>query len=69
MKKENNIYAVASHESWEIIEFDLTYEEALDIATKFEAEDKANGTYTPGFYDIVKKGKDVKWELVEQFNF
>ena len=44
---------VADRECGNIIDEVSTIEEGKELIEKYEAEDKANGNYTPNFYDIV----------------
>lgn len=49
---ENMMYKVQDRETGTVIEDGLTLEEARVILREFETEDRADGTYTPGFYEI-----------------
>jgi len=54
---ENLIYIIRDKEAGNIIDKFDTYEEAVKELTKYEAEDKANGTYTDDFYEIIEAEK------------
>lgn len=47
-------YRIQDREAGNVIETGLTLEEAQKILAKFEADDKADGTYTEDFYEIVE---------------
>lgn len=48
-------YRIQDREAGNVIEVGLSYEEAQEILAKFEADDKADGTYTEDFYEIVQE--------------
>lgn len=47
-------YIVRDAEAGNVIEKAETMEEALDIIACYEEYDKAEGTYTPNFYEVVE---------------
>lgn len=49
---EQKNYLVRNRETGTEIEQADSYSEAIDIIQKYEAEDKANGTYVDGFYEV-----------------
>lgn len=55
--KEENImmYIIRDAEAGNIISKFTTYDEAATELAKYEAEDKADGTYTEGFYEIIEE--------------
>lgn len=46
---------VANKETGMFIEEVATIEKGLELIRKYEESDKAEGTYTSGFYDIVNE--------------
>lgn len=48
-------YFIQDAEAGNIIEPFDTFEEAKKALLEYEEEDKKNGVYEPGFYEIVKK--------------
>ncbi len=49
------MYIIREAEAGNIISKFATYDEAATELAKYEAEDKADGTYTEGFYEIVEE--------------
>lgn len=49
---ENKLYQVQCTENGDIIERNLSLEEAKITIRKFEEEDISEGIYTPDFYEI-----------------
>ena len=53
---------VAARETGEFIEAVQTVDEGIELIRRFEEEDKADGTYTQDFYDIVDEDHmHVEW--------
>jgi hypothetical protein len=48
-------YRIQDREAGNVIETGLSYQEAQEMLAKFEADDKADGTYTEDFYEIVEE--------------
>ena len=48
-------YKIQDREAGNVIETGLTLEEAEELLTRFEKEDKQDGTYTPNFYEIAEE--------------
>ena len=48
-------FKIQDREAGNVIEFGLTLEEAEELLTRFEEEDKQDGTYTPNFYEIAEE--------------
>lgn len=42
-----------------VIEEVKNYDEGAEVISRFEAEDKEDGTYTPDFYEVVGLDKEV----------
>lgn len=47
----------ANRETGDIIEEVKSYEEGMSLIADYEAEDKADGSYSPDFYDIVDEDR------------
>lgn len=54
-EKVNVMYVIRDKEAGNVIAKFNSYEEAQKELIKYENEDKANGNYTPDFYEIVKE--------------
>ena len=50
---EGKSYYTADRETGTHIEKFATYQEAMDAIRRYEEADQADGSFTPGFYDIV----------------
>ena len=48
-------YKIQDREAGNVFENGLTYEEAKNTLAKFEYEDKKNGIYEEGFYELVEE--------------
>lgn len=48
----NKQFLIRNRETGTVIEEADTLTEALKVISKYEAEDKANGTYEDGFYEV-----------------
>lgn len=48
-----NGYVVRDREAGNVIEYAKDYVAAVNLIAKYEEQDKADGTYTPNFYEIV----------------
>ena len=55
-------YSVRCRENGDVIEYARTMEEAEAIIAKFEAEDTADGTFSPDFYEVHEQ--EVSEEVV-----
>ena len=47
------MFIIRDREAGNIIDIFATYEEAMTALAAYEAEDTADGDYTPDFYEIV----------------
>jgi hypothetical protein len=47
-------YKIQDRQTGELIESNLTLEQAKQILEVFETTDKSDGTYEPDFYEIVE---------------
>ena len=45
---------VRNRECGNVIEEVLDFDEGREVIERFEAEDKAEGTYTPDFYEVAE---------------
>lgn len=55
------MYIIRDREYGNEIETVNNYEEALEIVKTFEDEDKAEGKYTPDFYEIIEGEDNIKY--------
>jgi hypothetical protein len=53
-------YKVQDRAAGNVIETGLTYQEAKKLVEQYESTDKADGTYTPDFYEITNTPKPYK---------
>lgn len=52
-------FEIRDYEAGNVIERNLYFEQAKRIVAEFEKQDKIDGTYTPGFYEIVEVPNDI----------
>ena len=57
------MYIIRDKETGNEIETVNHYHEALEIIKTYEDEDKAEGNYTPDFYEIVEVEDDIKYAI------
>lgn len=50
----NKLFKIQDREAGNVIEEGLGYDEAVETLSKFENQDKKEGTYTENFYEIVE---------------
>ena len=65
------MYMIRDFASGTEIETAYNYEEALEIVKAFEDEDKAEGNYTPDFYEIVEMNmnESINEECMAWFHY
>ena len=51
-------YYTCDRETWTIIDICDSLEEAKQIIKEYEESDKADGTFTQDFYDIIDENKN-----------
>lgn len=54
LSKDYGVWQIQDSESGNVIEDNLSYTNALERLLEYEAEDKSEGTYSEGFYEVVE---------------
>jgi len=52
LARRDSRYGIRDREAGNVIESNLTYDEAVRTLNMYESQDKEDGTYTDGFYEI-----------------